>query len=159
MEVKSREHFIELWNGGQRNFSNYRFENNMDLSNLNMDKLIARNATMSGVDITGSSLNGAKIKGAFIYNSVWRDTEANNIDISECCISNSIIEYSEFRNANCTKTNFKFVDLEQLKLCDFEGAKIRGSELDFFKVNSNNISLGVLAGTMILVIGMAIGCF
>jgi uncharacterized protein YjbI with pentapeptide repeats len=143
-EIKSREEFLTFWNRGERDFSNCRFVNDLDLSNLKLDGINLNNATAKGLILENSSISDSKLNNAFLYNATLKKTKAKYIEAEKVFLTHSIIEDCDFQGSNLENGNFKFVDEEQLRMCNLDDANIKGTELDFFKKNSNKISLSVL---------------
>ena len=155
-EIKSREEFLEYWNRGERDFSHCRFANDLDLSYLKLDGINLNKATAKGLILEQSSISDSKLNGTFLYNAILKNTNAKYIEAKGIFLTHSIIEDCDFRGANLENGNFRFVDREQLIMCNLEDTNVKGTELDFFKKNRNKISLTILG---LLILSIPLICF
>lgn len=110
---------------------------NVDLRNADLSHAVISNFNVSNQDISGCRLVAAKIQHASMIKTVAHNVQFNFADMSYANCSYIDARDSNFLNANCAFTVFRYGDVRNSNICD---ATITLSPKYFYKTKiSGNI--------------------
>ena len=89
----------------------------IDLRNADLSHAIINNFDVSNQDISGCRLVYAKIQKAKMIKTIAHNVQFNGADMSYSNCSSIDARNSNFLDANCMFTNFKYADLRGVNVC------------------------------------------
>ncbi len=90
---------------------------NQDIRNLDLSYALISDFNVSKQDISGCRLICAKIQKAQMIKTVAHNVQFNYADMTDANISYIDARDSNFLNANCTRTIYKYADLRGCNFC------------------------------------------
>jgi len=97
----------------------------LDLSNLNLDKVDFSNCYMEGINLSGSSLKKARLSGAIMVYARLDQVDFSEADLSRANLGATSLTASNFYNAKLNNTNF---NKASLTACQFVKANLNATQ-------------------------------